>query len=76
MSEYTENLFFTYQRRTKHFMLFFFSTKEVLKQNLELNPRLKGYFEVLTERDRFTTQIDEALEPWDMWLLTSSLIDC
>jgi amidase len=33
-----------------------------------LNPRLKGYFEVLTERDHFTAQIDEALEPWDVWL--------
>lgn len=33
-----------------------------------LNPRLKGYFEVLTERDRFTAYIDEALEPWDVWL--------
>ncbi len=33
-----------------------------------LNPSLKGYFETLTERDRFITQIDEALEPWDVWL--------
>jgi amidase len=33
-----------------------------------LNPRLKGYFEVLTERDRFTAQMDEALEPWNVWL--------
>jgi len=33
-----------------------------------LNPSLKGYFEVLTERDRFTAQMDEALEPWDAWL--------
>ncbi|RUR73340.1 amidase [Chlorogloeopsis fritschii PCC 9212] len=33
-----------------------------------LNPRLKGYFETLTERDRFIAQIDEALEPWDVWL--------
>lgn len=33
-----------------------------------LNPRLKGYFEVLTERDCFTAQMDEALEPWDAWL--------
>ncbi|MEC4817887.1 MAG: amidase [Scytonema sp. PMC 1069.18] len=33
-----------------------------------LNPTLKGYFEALTERDRFTAQIDEALEPWDVWL--------
>lgn len=32
------------------------------------NPSLKGYFEALTERDRFTTQMDEALEPWDVWL--------
>lgn len=29
---------------------------------------MKGYFEALTQRDRFTTQIDEALEPWDVWL--------
>lgn len=34
-----------------------------------LNPSLKGYFEALTERDRFTAQIDEALEPWDAWLV-------
>lgn len=33
-----------------------------------LNPSLKGYFEALTERDRFTAEIDEALEPWDAWL--------
>lgn len=33
-----------------------------------LNPSLKGYFEALTERDRFTAQMDEALEPWDVWL--------
>jgi amidase len=33
-----------------------------------LNPGLKGYFEVLTERDRFTGQLDRALEPWDVWL--------
>jgi amidase len=33
-----------------------------------LNPSLKGYFAALTERDRFTAQIDEALEPWDVWL--------
>jgi amidase len=33
-----------------------------------LNPSLKGYFEALTERDRFTAYIDEALEPWDVWL--------
>jgi len=29
---------------------------------------LKGYFEALTERDRFIAQIDQALEPWDIWL--------
>ncbi len=33
-----------------------------------LNPSLKGYFEVLTERDRFVAEIDEALESWDVWL--------
>lgn len=33
-----------------------------------LNPSLKGYFQALTERDYFTIQIDEALEPWDVWL--------
>jgi amidase len=33
-----------------------------------LNPSLKGYFETLTERDRFTAQIDSILEPWDAWL--------
>ncbi|HAX76909.1 MAG TPA: amidase [Cyanobacteria bacterium UBA11372] len=34
-----------------------------------LNPSLKGYFETLTERDRFTAEIDAALEPWDVWLM-------
>jgi len=34
-----------------------------------LNPSLRGYFETLTERDRFTAQIDAALEPWDVWLM-------
>lgn len=33
-----------------------------------LNPSLRGYFETLTERDLFTSQIDEALELWDVWL--------
>lgn len=33
-----------------------------------LNPSLKGYFEALSERDHFTTYMDEALEPWDVWL--------
>ena len=33
-----------------------------------LNPSLKGYFEALTERDRFITQLDTALETWDVWL--------
>lgn len=33
-----------------------------------LNPSLKGYFEALTERDRFIADMDEALEPWDVWL--------
>ncbi len=34
-----------------------------------LNPSLKGYFEALTERDQFTAQLDQALEPWDAWLM-------
>jgi amidase len=34
-----------------------------------LNPSLKGYFETLTERESFMMQMDEALEPWDAWLL-------
>lgn len=33
-----------------------------------LNPSLKGYFEALTERDRFIAQLDIVLEPWDVWL--------
>jgi amidase len=33
-----------------------------------LNPSLKRYFEALTERDQFITQLDAALEPWDVWL--------
>jgi amidase len=28
-----------------------------------LNPSLKGYFEALTDRDRFIVQLDTALEP-------------
>jgi amidase len=33
-----------------------------------LNPSLKGYFEALTERDRFTAQFDAAFDDWDVWL--------
>ena len=33
-----------------------------------LNPTLKGYFEILTKRDYFISQMDEALKPWDVWL--------
>lgn len=33
-----------------------------------LNPKLKDYFEALTERDRFIIQMDQSLEPWDVWL--------
>jgi len=33
-----------------------------------LNPGLKGYFETLTQRDRFTAQLDTALEDWDVWI--------
>jgi amidase len=33
-----------------------------------LNPSLKGYFEALTERDRFIAQLDTALESWDVWI--------
>ncbi len=35
---------------------------------ISLNPTLKGYFETLTERDRLTTEMDEALTEWDAWL--------
>ncbi|PSB59106.1 amidase [Chamaesiphon polymorphus] len=35
---------------------------------ISLNPTLKGYFETLTQRDRFTTQMDAALSQWDVWL--------
>jgi amidase len=34
-----------------------------------LNPTVKGYFETLTERDRFTAQLDTALADWDVWLM-------
>lgn len=34
-----------------------------------LRPSLKGYFEALTERDCFTARMDEALEPWDVWMM-------
>lgn len=33
-----------------------------------LNPSLQGYFEALTERDRFIAQLDTALESWDVWI--------
>jgi amidase len=33
-----------------------------------LNPSLKGYFEALTECDRFIAQMDASLEPFDVWL--------
>ena len=33
-----------------------------------LNPSLKRYFEILTQRDRFIAKMEEALEPWDVWL--------
>ena len=33
-----------------------------------LNPSLKHYFELLTQRDRFIAQMDEVLKPWDVWL--------
>jgi amidase len=33
-----------------------------------LNPSLKGYFQALTERDRFIAEMDAALEPWDVWI--------
>ncbi len=34
-----------------------------------LAPTLQGYFEALTERDRIIAQLDQALEPWDAWLI-------
>lgn len=33
-----------------------------------LNPSLKQYFELLTQRDRFIAEMDKALETWDVWL--------
>ncbi|MEO1146286.1 MAG: amidase [Cyanobacteria bacterium J06638_22] len=33
-----------------------------------LNPTLKGYFEILTEREDFTADLDAALDNWDAWL--------
>jgi amidase len=33
-----------------------------------LNPSLQGYFQTLTERDRFTAEMDAALDPWDVWI--------
>jgi amidase len=30
---------------------------------------LQGYYEALTERDRFTAQLDQALGAWDAWLV-------
>jgi amidase len=33
-----------------------------------LKPSLQGYFQTLTERDRFIAEMDAALEPWDVWI--------
>ena len=33
-----------------------------------LRPRLKEYFFALTDRDTFTVELDQALQPWDVWL--------
>ena len=33
-----------------------------------LNPTLKGYFTALSERDRVISQMDAAMENWDVWL--------
>jgi amidase len=33
-----------------------------------LNPTLKGYFTALTKRDKFISQMDAAMENWDVWL--------
>lgn len=33
-----------------------------------LNPTLKQYFELLTRRDYLISHMDEALQPWDVWL--------
>jgi amidase len=33
-----------------------------------LNPDLKQYFELLTQRDRLIAEMDKALEDWDVWL--------
>lgn len=33
-----------------------------------LRPRLKAYFHALTQRDQFIVELDQALQPWDVWL--------
>jgi amidase len=33
-----------------------------------LNPSLEGYFQALTERNRFIADLDAALDPWDVWI--------
>lgn len=43
------------------------SPSQVLRGTL--SPNLKGYFQALTERDTFVAQLDEALAPWDAWLV-------
>ncbi|MGF1536227.1 MAG: amidase [Elainellaceae cyanobacterium] len=35
---------------------------------ISANPSLKGYFETLTERDRFVAHMDGELAQWDAWL--------
>ncbi|AFY33671.1 amidase [Calothrix sp. PCC 7507] len=35
---------------------------------ISFNPTLKGYFETLTQRDRFIAQMDGELAQWDAWL--------
>lgn len=36
--------------------------------SIAIRPKLEKYFELLTERDRVITVLDQALEPWDVWL--------
>ncbi|MEO1372893.1 MAG: amidase [Cyanobacteria bacterium J06635_10] len=38
-----------------------------------LNPTLKEYFAALTQRDRIISQMDEAMDNWDVWLCPVSI---
>lgn len=47
---------------------------------ISLNPNIKNYFSILTERDNFIIQMDRELAQWDVWLcpvaMTTAFTHC